>query len=83
MPLLGVDHPTRGSEMSNYPELGAEEYLAALDQVTLGHLSGLGALWPLENAGLVCSIHSRKWSPELTLSHRLGPTTFLRCRDTT
>ena len=45
-------HPTRSSEMSNYPELGAEGYLAALDQVISEHLSGVGRVVAVGECGL-------------------------------
>jgi Tat protein secretion system quality control protein TatD with DNase activity len=75
-------HPTRSSEMGNYPELGVEGYLAALDQVISEHLSGVGRIVAVGECGLGTLNPFGERSSDLTLSLRLRPTAFLRRRDT-
>lgn len=76
-------HPTRSSEMSNYPESGVEGYLAALDRVISEHLSGVGRVVAVGECGLGILNPFGERSSDLTLSLRLRPIAFLRRRDTT
>jgi hypothetical protein len=69
--------------MSNYPESGTEGYLAALDQVILENVSGVGRVVAVGECGLGMLDPFGERSSNLTLSLRLRQIAFLRCRDTT